>query len=276
MLVPSLTKRYAHQLIRAHDKARIIPSLTSHQALSIEDGYQIAKHILEIRVPAGETVVGRKIGFAKHPASLKSPVDAPASEPIWAHMFASSVCFAKDNYATFCVKDGSQPRIEPEIVFKLGQTPKADASPSELAECIEWMAHGLEIEVCPYPNWEFETAEAVAAFALHGALIIGTPQNLTSANRRNLSMMLALASVSLSCEDELRAAGFGGNALNSPLQALWNLHSILKKQHQFAPLAAGEIIATGGWTDAYPIHPGEIWRTAFCGIALHGLILSCE
>ena len=36
-------------------------------------------------------------------------------------------------------------------------------------------------------------------------------------------------------------------------------------------LAAGEIISTGTWTDAYPIAPGQTWISAFSGVGLSGL-----
>jgi 2-keto-4-pentenoate hydratase len=140
------------------------------------------------------------------------------------------------------------------------------------------MAHGFEIVVCPFPNWKFDAVDAIAAFGLHGSLIIGEPKLLSAATRRNLAAVLADASVSLSCSAgdsiSLRAAGFGSDVLDSPVHALWHLHQLLQSQPQFAPLAAGEIIATGTLTDAYPIEAGQTWTTAFSGVTLPGLTIS--
>ena len=86
--------------------------------------------------------------------------------------------------------------------------------------------------------------------------------------------MLANASLSLSCGDELRCAGFGSDVLGSPVHALWHLHELLKSQPQFPPLQAGEIVTTGTWADVCPIAPGETWTSAFSGVTLPGLTVS--
>jgi 2-keto-4-pentenoate hydratase len=54
------------------------------------------------------------------------------------------------------------------------------------------------------------------------------------------------------------------------------LHRQLQSQQHsgFAPLQAGEIIATGGWTDAMPVKRGEVWVSAFAQLNLPGLNLS--
>lgn len=278
MLMSTQTTRYAHQLldVRAHGK-RLAP-LSATVPLSIHDGYDIAKSITDARVAQGEVQIGRKIGFTNRKIWPKYGVRAPIDQPIWAPMFDTTVRFTEDNHGVQNLKGALQPRIEPEIVFSLGRTPAPDATMEEVADCIEWMAHGLEIVVCPFPDWKFEAPDAIAAFGLHGSLIIGEPHMLSSATRRNLASILANASVSLSCSEAatfaLVAAGFGSDVLDSPVHALWHLHRLLQSQPQFQPLTAGEIITTGTWTDAYPIRSGQTWTTAFSGVALPGLTIS--
>lgn len=257
---------------------RLIPLLSASEPLSVDDAYDIARRIVDVRVAQGEQAIGRKIGFTVHKTWDKYGVTDDVRIPIWAHIFDSTVRFADDNHGTQSLTGALQPRIEPEIVFKLGQTPAPDATIDELAECIEWMAHGFEIVACPFANWEFTVADAIAAFGLHGTLIIGEPHVLSSATRHNLAQILAGSSVSLSSSTDsygtLRAAGFFNDEADSPLHALWHLHQLLKTQPSFKPLTAGEIITTGTWTDAYPIEPGQTWITAFSGVALPGLTVS--
>ena len=102
----------------------------------------------------------------------------------------------------------------------------------------------------------------------------GTRSSVSSASRRNLGEVLANASLSLSCGDELRSAGFGSDVLGSPVHALFHLHNLLKNQPQFTRLQEGEIITTGTWTDVCPIAPGETWTSAFSGVSLPGLTVS--
>lgn len=278
MLMSSQASRYAHQLLDARANSRLLPLPSSTQSLSVEDAYDIARRVLDVRVAQGEQPVGRKIGFSVRKTWDKYGVTDDARIPIWSHIFDTTVRYANDNHGKQSLKGAQQPRIEPEIVFKLGQTPSRDASMEELAECIEWMAHGFEIVACPFANWEFTVADAIAAFGLHGTLIIGEPHVLSLATRHNLAQILAGASVSLSSSTDsngtLRAAGFCNEEADSPLHALWHLHQLLNTQTQFTPLQAGEIITTGTWTDAYPVEPGQTWITAFSGVALPGLTVS--
>lgn len=270
MLMSTQANRYAHQLLDARAQARLIPPLSANAPLSLADSYDIAKSIINIRVAQGETMIGRKVGFTNRKIWSKYGVNAP----IWTPMFDQTVRFTEDNRGIQSLAGALQPRIGPELVFKLGETPSPDATMEQLAGCIEWMAHAFEIVVCPFPDWKFEMADSIAAFGLHGSLILGEPKMLSAASRRSLGEVLPHASLSLSCGDELRSAGFGSDVLGSPLHALWHLHQLLNTQPQFAPLSAGEIITTGTWTDVCPIKPGETWTSAFSGISLPGLTVS--
>ena len=275
MLLSAQAARHAHRLLAARADSALIAPLSDNDDLKLADAYDIAKNIMDIRIAQGETVVGRKIGFTNRAIWDRYGVKEPIHQPIWAPMYDTTVRYATDNHGRQSLTGAVQPRIEPEVVFKLGATPRADASLRDIAESIEWMAHGFEIVVSPFPDWKFEAADAIAAFGLHGTLIVGERKMLSPGVRRNLATVLSMASVSLSCAEgnsiALRGAGFGGDVLDSPVHALWHLHKVLQTQPQFPPLAAGEIISTGTWTDAYPIAPGQTWISAFSGVALPGL-----
>jgi len=266
--------RYARPLLNPPARTQLFPPLSAHAPLSVADGYDIVKCMIDIRIVQGETMVGRKIGFTNRKIWPKYGVNQPIHTPIWTPIFDETIRFTEDNRGIQSLEGALQPRIGPELVFKLGKAPTPDATMDELAECIEWMAHAFEIVICPFPEWKFEMVDSIAAFGLHGSLIIGEPKMLSAASRRNLAEVLAHASLSLACGDELRSAGFGSDVLGSPLHALWHLHQLLKIQPQFSPLSAGEIITTGTWTDVCPIKPGETWTSAFSGISLPGLTIS--
>jgi 2-keto-4-pentenoate hydratase len=278
MLMSSQASRHAHALLDARADSRMLPLLSAEEPLSVPDAYQIANRIAAIRTAQGEIQVGRKIGFAVHKDWDRYGITDGLNTPIWAPIFDTTVRYADDNHGIQSLQGALQPRIEPEIIFKLGQTPPPDPTLDQIADCIEWMAHGFEIVSCPFANWEFTTADVIAAFGLHGTLIVGEPHVLSAATRRNLAMLLTSSSVSLSCSTDrtaiLRAAGFCNDLLDSPLHALLQLHRLLKTQPSAAPLHAGEIITTGTWTDAFPIQAGQTWITAFSSIALQGMTVA--
>ena len=279
MLMSTQANRYAHQLLDARSRSAFMPLLSIDPNLSLQDGYDVAKCVMDIRIAQGEQPTGRKIGFTNRKVWDKfSPAAGPIEAPVWSSMYDTTVRFATDNRAFQSLSGAVQPRLEPEIVFKLAKAPTKNTSLTDLAGCIEWMAHGFEIVVCPFADWQFEPIDAIAAFGLHGSLIIGEPRMLSAASRRNLAEVLTNSSVSLSVDAGdgfvLRGAGFGADVLDSPVHALMHLHKLLQAQPQFAPLAAGEIITTGTWTEAYAIKAGETWTTAFSGVTLPGLTVS--
>ncbi|RJG08105.1 4-oxalocrotonate decarboxylase [Noviherbaspirillum cavernae] len=274
MLMSTQASRYAHLLLEARAKGQLIAPLSDSDALTVADGYNIVKSMFDIRTAQGEAMVGRKIGFTNRKIWSKYGMKEPISMPIWTPMFGSTVRYTEDNRGVQSLQGALQPRIGPELIFKLAAAPAPDATVEELAECIEWMAHAFEIVTCPFPDWKFEMVDSIAAFGLHGSLIVGEPKMLSTASRRNLGEVLANASLSLSCGDELRSAGFGSDVFGSPVHALWQLHQMLKEQPQFPPLAAGEVITTGTWTNVCAIAPGETWTSAFSGVSLPGLTIS--
>jgi 2-keto-4-pentenoate hydratase len=274
MLMSTLANRYAHQLLDARANSRLIPPLSSTAPLTVADGYDIAKSLMDIRIAQGETLVGRKLGFSNTKIWSRYGMKEQISQPIWTPLFDSTLRYTEDNRGIQSLKGALQPRIGPELVFKLSHTPDPDASVDDMAECIEWMAHAFEIVTCPFPDWKFEMADSIAAFGLHGSLIIGEPKMLSAASRHSLGSVLANASLSLSCGDELRSAGFGSDVLGNPVQALWHLHQMLKEQPRFPALQAGELITTGTWADVFPVAAGETWTSAFSGVSLPGLTVS--
>ncbi|MES2106943.1 MAG: fumarylacetoacetate hydrolase family protein [Pseudomonadota bacterium] len=274
MLMSSLADRYAYQFLEARAHSRSLNPISSETNLSIADAYDIAKSLDTIRTAEGENPIGRKLGFTNSTIWSKYGGKDPIIAPMWSTLFDSTVRYLDQTFTVQSLSGAMRPRIEPEVVVKLGHTPAPDASFEELAECLEWMAHGVEIVVCPYPEWKFEAADAIAAFGLHGTLLIGEPRMLSSATRLHLADVMANASVSLSCDGQLLGAGYGSNVMESPLHAVWHLHQLLKTQPQFPGLQAGEIITTGTWTDAYPVAAGQTWSTAFSGVTLPGLNIS--
>ena len=278
MLMTTKANRYAHALIKARAGGTLHPLLSDEGKLTLDDAYDIARSLLNIRIAHGETAVGRRIGFSNDRVRAHYGKTEAIVAPIWSTLFDSSVDYAMDNYALHSLSKAQQPRVEPHLVFKLARTPAADATLLELADCLEWMAHGLEVVVSPYKGWAFDAPDAIAAFGLNRKLIVGEPRMLSRQGRHHLPDVLAAATLSLSkmtAEDSVLAgAGTGRDLMGSPLHALHAVHRQLQQQPGFAPLQAGEIVATGSWTDALPVKRGEVWASAFAQLNLPGLNLS--
>ncbi len=266
----TLASAIAYELLNARAKSRTLPPYSAlPHGLSVDEAYAVSAEIVKQRRARGERVVGRKIGFTNRNIWPEYGVSAP----IWNYVFDTTIRFAPNNTGVQSLKGALEPKIEPEIVFCLRSAPRPGMSEAQLADCIDWMAHGYEIVHSVYPGWKFQGPDTVAAFGLHGVLIVGTPRQVRTIAGLNRDLVKEMRSfkVSLLCDGSLRDAGAGANVLDSPLLALKHLVELLAHQPNHHMLEPGEIITTGTLTAALPIQKGETWHSAFTGLDLPGL-----
>jgi 2-keto-4-pentenoate hydratase len=234
--------------------------------MSPGQSYAAARALHAARVRQGWRPVGRKIGFTNRSIWPRYGV----YEPIWGTVYDRTVLFAKDDFSHVSLEELQQPRIEPEICFKLRAAPRSSAS-AELLASIEWMAHSVEIVQCDQPGWKTSLEHSTAFNGLHGRLILGTPTNIDRV--AGLEAQLPRFEMILKKGTAVVDRGRGEIVLGSPLAALGYLVELLAKQPEAPPLGAGEIISTGTLTDAHPVAPGERWSTEIRGLPLPGLQL---
>ena len=259
----------AEIILGAFTLRRLIGLLSDDDPLLDEDGaYAIAADVHARRVGRGEKPVGRKIGFTNRSIWAEYGVWSP----IWGYVYDSTVHTAPEGNTRFDVTHLLQPRIEPEIQLHFVTTPPITHDEEAILACIDWIAHGFEIVHSPFPDWKFRAVDTIAAFALHGALILGTP--VAVADIDDCAAKLRTFTIALSRNGVVQASGGGANVLDSPLLAFAHLAEMLAEQSRFGPVQAGEIVSTGTLTDALPVTPGESWSTALDGISLPGLSIT--
>lgn len=255
------------ELVQVHETSRIVPRFSErYPGLTPEAGYAAARALHAHRLASGWKPAGRKIGFTNRTLWARYGV----YEPMWGMVYDRTFIQAENDRAAVRLEGLVQPRIEPEICFKLRHRPEA-SDIAELVSCIEWMAHAVEIVQCHHPDWKVTIADCCADNGLHGRLIVGTPVKLNDVP--GLVEKLPLAEARLFQGERLVDRGVGANVLGSPLIALGFLVDVLKRQPEAPPLAAGEIITTGVLTDAHPVAPGEAWHTELAGLPLRGLTI---
>ncbi len=229
--------------------------------LTLDDGYRIAADVHALRLADGQRVAGRKIGFTNRSIWPIYNVDAP----VWGWMYDHSVSDIPSD-GRIALPALPEPRIEPEIVFGFCKSPTPDMDGTDLAACIDWVAHGFEIVTSLYPGWRFTAPDAVAGMAMHGALWIGERQTPTPERLAALST----CKITLTGPDA-KHLGSGADVLGGPLEALRYLVSQIDRMPNADPIQLGEVVTTGTLTDARPIAVGETWHTAFDTPLLNGL-----
>jgi 2-keto-4-pentenoate hydratase len=250
----------ARELISLDESPREVPLFSErHPQLSAAAGYEAARALHEHRVASGWRAVGRKIGFTNRTIWPRYGV----YEPIWGTVYDRTLIRAVDNHARVRLQGLINPRIEPEICFGLRAAPDRRRP----TDCIEWIAHSIEIVQCHHANWKLTLADATTDNGLHGRLIVGAPFAIPE----DLEARLPAVQAELYRGRELVDRGVAANVLGSPLAALAHLIDVLEKQPHAPALAAGEIVTTGVITDAHPVAAGETWSTRISGLPLPGL-----
>ena len=249
------------ELVQVHEGSRIVPRFSErYPGLTADAGYAAGRELHAHRLAQGWTPLGRKIGFTNRTLWERYGVH----EPMWGTVYDRTLIHARNGTASVPLAGLAQPRIEPEIAVKLARAPRS-SDVSELLDCIEWLAHSIEIVQCHHPDWKVSIADCCADNGLHGRLVVGSPVPSMDADK------LPSVEVKLFRHERLVDRGVGANVLGSPLLSLGYLVDLLAKQPAAEPLRAGEIITTGVLTDAHPVAPGDAWRTevsGFPGLAL--------
>ena len=245
---------------------QIAPFTARLSAFDLDDAYHVTAVIRQMRETRGEKPVGRKIGFTNRTIWAEYNVYGP----IWGYIYNRTVHNLAEIGEAFSLMGLAEPRIEPEIVFKLASAPVLGLDETALLACVDWVAHGFEIVQSIFPGWKFSAPDTVAAFGLHGALLIG-PRHSIATHGEDWSRTLSTFEIDLKRDGTVVEHGRATNVLGGPVSALRHLSDILARDQVNPALAAGEIVTTGTLTRALPASAGETWTTELAGVALDGI-----
>jgi 2-oxo-3-hexenedioate decarboxylase len=217
---------------------------------SLEDAYGVANDIVQLRENRGEKVKGIKIGFTN-----KTIWDLyNVNSPIYGRMFSSTIL---DKEESFCISKFLQPKLEPEIFFRLGEPPNSRMSDYELLSCCSHFGIGIELVQSIFKDWKFRLADTICAFSLHGEYKILKEFEISSDKDVKVDLINKLKdfSVTLKRNNQILEKGKASNILGSgPLMALRAYIEFCEKQKNW--LLLDRIITTGTVTDAYDMEEG--------------------
>ena len=259
----------ADRILAASDVAGSIPPITdADPSFDLAAAYAVSAAVTRRRIARGEHPVGWKIGFTNRTIWDEYNVHAPIFGP----MYQRTVHEVPFNETIVCALHGLiEPRLEPEIVFRILRSPEPGLDGPALLDCIDGIAHGFEIVQSVYPGWRFKAADTVAAFALHGRLYHGPFALLENPEDRSEWLpRLADFEIALSRDGAEIDRGHGRNVLDGPLAAL--AHFIRELDERTGQrLKSGDVVTTGTVTRAFPVKAGETWSTRLFDLPLPGL-----
>lgn len=262
----------ADAVLAALDRKRQIAPITDGEPdFGLDAAYAVADAVTAARIARGETPAGWKIGFTNRLIWDQYSVHAP----IWGPVYDRTVIHAKADEAGPVVLSAAafvEPLIEPEIVFRIARPPRSGMDDCALLGCIDAVGHGFEIVQSIYPGWRFRAADTVAAFGMHGALVCG-PLARPSDPGEWLEA-LENFEISLLRDGEAIDRGTAANVLGGPLQALRHFVAGLEARPLARGIEAGDLVATGTITRAFPVEDGQMWSTRIDGLPLPGLAVA--
>lgn len=220
--------------------------------------YAVQQGLVQQRLSAGSTVVGRKIGATSKAVQDQLGVDQPDFGYLLDDMDVSD-----DTASAGGISMGRlvQPRVEAEVAFRLGRdidvADESDITLELVRLCVDVALPALEIVDSRIADWDIGFTDTVADNASSGLYVVGTDgRSLSELEPRDVEM-------SLTINGEVRSSGNGVACLGDPLEALrW----LAVQCYRFGdPLREGHLVLSGALGPFVPFEPGDHVEASITG-----------
>lgn len=228
--------------------------------LDLDTAYQVQDEILCRKVESGEHIVGVKLGLTSRAKQQRMGLDSPVTAWLTDRMVLPAG-------APLVIDQLIHPRVEPEIVFILGE-PLAGPGITA-ARAMEAVSHvycGLEVIDSRFTDFKFTLPDVVADNASSALFVVG------GVARKPDEVDLALEACLLTVDGEVVDSATGAAVQGHPGEALALAANALAKRKQV--LEPGWVVLTGGMTDAVFVEPGSLVSADFS--SLGSVTLRCQ
>lgn len=244
MMDKSKIEKYGDELYEALVNRKAVAPLTDREAdITIEDAYQIQQRMIQRRLDAGETIIGKKIGVTSKVVMDMLKVNQPDFG-----MMTSGMVFNEGE--AIDTSTMIAPRAEAEVAFVLKsdlQGPGVTAA--DVLRATECVVPCFEIVDSRIQDWKIKIQDTVADNASCGVLVLG---GLRKSPR---DIDLALAGMVLEKNGEVISTSTGAAVQGSPVNAVAWLANTLGRLG--IPLKAGEVILSGSQSPLVPVKAGD-------------------
>jgi 2-oxo-3-hexenedioate decarboxylase len=159
-----------------------IEKLTTRENLTLDQGYQIQKALVDRRLARGETMIGVKMGMTNSVMRAQLGLD----DAVWGRL-TSDMRVADGNEVPFI--PAIFQRVEPEVVFLLKKPLSGAVSPAEAMSAVDAIAPAIEIIGTRYRDHGFTLVDAVADDVSAFGVVVGAWNN-PDQDLSNLGMVL--------------------------------------------------------------------------------------
>jgi 2-oxopent-4-enoate/cis-2-oxohex-4-enoate hydratase len=244
MMDKSKIEKYGDELYDALINRKAVAPLTDREAdITIEDAYQIQQRMIQRRLDAGETIIGKKIGVTS-----KVVMDMlKVSQPDFGMMTSGMVFNEGEAIDTSTM---IAPRAEAEVAFVL----KSDlmgpgVTAADVLRATDCVLPCFEIVDSRIQDWKIKIQDTVADNASCGVLVLG------GRRKSPADIDLALAGMVLEKNGEIISTSTGAAVQGSPVNAVAWLANTLGNLG--IGLKAGEVILSGSQSPLVPVKAGD-------------------
>jgi 2-oxopent-4-enoate/cis-2-oxohex-4-enoate hydratase len=221
-----------------------VEPLTSREPeLTIDDAYRIQLRMVQHRLDAGQTVVGKKIGVTSQVVMDMLKVN----QPDFGHLLSAMVFNESDPIRTDTM---IAPRAEAEVAFMLRHDLRGPGvTAADVLHATDYVMPCFEIVDSRIKDWKIKIEDTIADNASCGVLVLG-------ATRRDpREFDLAAARMVLHKNGEWVSTSTGASVQGSPLNAVAWLANTLGRLG--IALKAGELILSGSQSPLVPVKAGD-------------------
>jgi 2-oxopent-4-enoate/cis-2-oxohex-4-enoate hydratase len=244
MMDKAKIEKYGDELYDALINRKAVAPLTDREAdITIEDAYQIQQRMIQRRVDAGETIIGKKIGVTS-----KVVMDMlKVNQPDFGMMTSGMVFNEGESIDTSTM---IAPRAEAEVAFVL----KSDlmgpgVTAADVLRATDFVVPCFEIVDSRIQDWKIKIQDTVADNASCGVLVLG------GRRKSPADIDLALAGMVLEKNGEIISTSTGAAVQGSPVNAVAWLANTLGNLG--IGLKAGEVILSGSQSPLVPVKAGD-------------------
>ena len=233
----------AAELLRCEDERIERPPFTDDwPELDLDTGYAIQDLNLRARLERGETLIGVKLGLTSVAKQQRMGVHVP----FVAWLTDAMVLAVGDPVPRSRL---IHPRVEPEIVFVMGERLAGpDVTREQAMAAVATVHGGLEVIDSRYQDFRFKAGDVAADNASSAAYVTG------SVARAPDELDLALETVTVEVDGAVVDTATGAAVQGHPGEALaLAANDLARRGHG---IEAGWIVLTGGMTDAVFAPPG--------------------
>lgn len=215
-------------------------------------GYDVQDLDKAARLGAGETPVGAKLGLTSRAKQVTMGVSRPVVGFLTDAMQLGTGRDAQVFAAT------AQPRIEPEVAFRLARDLTRPLTPSAAAGAVDAVAVAAEVIDSRYVAFGFRLADVLADNTSAAGFLLGPWVPLPVAGD------LSTAGCVLAIDGEVVHTATGAAILGHPLRALVHLSEHLARRGTQLP--AGAVVLAGALTAAVPLRAGATYHVEMRGL----------